>query len=56
VQKWAEEGFGVVGVKLGGDTDVQEALGVALAALEQCPAVNSDGRYGVLGECMEGEL
>jgi carboxymethylenebutenolidase len=49
VQKWAEEGFGVVGVYIGGSTDVQEALGVALAALEQSVAVDT-GRYGVLGE------
>jgi carboxymethylenebutenolidase len=51
VLKWAEEGFNVVGAQLGANTDVSEALAVALAALEECPSVDAVGKYGVLGEC-----
>lgn len=50
VQKWAEEGFAVVGVQLSGDTDVTEALCVALAGLEESSKVDDTSRFGVLGE------
>lgn len=50
VQKWAEEGFAVVGVRISGETDVNAAMSTALAALEESDVVDNRGRYAVLGE------
>lgn len=54
VQKWAEEGFAVVGVQLSANSDITETLAVAIAGLESCPDVDNKGRYAVLGECYCG--
>lgn len=51
VQKWAEEGFAVVGVQLSANSDITETLAVAIAGLESCPEVDNKGHHGVLGEC-----
>ncbi|EJT50072.1 hypothetical protein A1Q1_00727 [Trichosporon asahii var. asahii CBS 2479] len=48
VQKWAEEGFAVVGVQLSANSDITETLAVAIAGLESCPDVDNKGRYAVL--------
>lgn len=50
VQKWAEEGFAVVGVQLSANSDITETLAAAIAGLESCPEVDNKGRHVVLGE------
>lgn len=49
VKKWAEEGFAVVGVRIGGGTDVNAALTTAIAALDNAEFVENKGTYAVLG-------
>ncbi|BEJ12016.1 hypothetical protein CspHIS471_0204760 [Cutaneotrichosporon sp. HIS471] len=48
VKKWAEEGFAVVGARIGGETDVNAALSTAIAALEDADFVENKGSYAVL--------
>ncbi|KAF8514973.1 hypothetical protein JB92DRAFT_2811096 [Gautieria morchelliformis] len=48
VQKWAEEGFAVVGITSGGDLTVEEGLRLAVAALAKQDEVDIKDKIGVL--------
>jgi len=50
VQKWAEEGFAVVGIKYGADLDLGESLKRAVDALTDLPEVDVKDKIGVIGE------
>ena len=49
VQKWAEEGFAVVGITGGGDFTVKAALNIAVSALVELDQVDIKDKVGVLG-------
>jgi carboxymethylenebutenolidase len=49
VQKWAEEGFAVVGVTSGGDWSVRSTLNKALDALVARNEVDTKDKVGIIG-------
>ena len=49
VQKWAEEGFAVVGIACGSNSNVKTALNVAVAALVKLDKVDIKDKVGILG-------
>jgi carboxymethylenebutenolidase len=49
VQKWAEEGFAVIGITSGGSLTVEEGLRLAVATLAKRDEVDIKDKIGVLG-------